>query len=452
MTKRINMLEGNINKVLIGLALPIIASNFVQTAYGLIDMIWIGRVGPDAISAIGTANFYVNLAAGITSIIVIGSGIRIAQMLGADKHEDASTYTKNAMVFTTILAVIVAAILFMTSKNLINFFNMNNPAVEGMSVSYLRHALVGIPFMFLSTLITTILTSYGNTKLTFKANTIGLLLNIVLDPIMIFGFAGFPAFGVVGAAWATTISRIVAVAILIYFSNHEIIASFKAKINLAKLKDVVHISLPATAQTLIFTAISMVIGRLIIEFGTDAIATQKIGIQIESITWVTIGGLQGAISAFVGQNFGANKYDRIDKGYHSALRIVTVFGLVITGIFLLFPKPIFSIFVSDSHVIDMGVGYMTAIAFSQVFMCFEMLSVGAFNGMGKTYAPPLVSIVFTSLRIPIAIFLKPYLGLSGIWWAISITSVFKGVILLGWYEILLKRLRENPTELQNKTA
>lgn len=440
MKHRIDMLNGDIKKVLVGLALPIIASNFVQTAYGLIDMIWIGKVGADAVSAIGTANFYINLAAGVATIVIIGSGIRIAQMLGANKHEDAKEYTKNALVFTSILAVVVAVVLFAFSGNLLDFFKMNNLNVETMAESYLRHALIGVPFMFLSTLITTILTSYGNTKLTFKANTIGLLLNIVLDPIMIFGFAGFPALGVIGAAWATTISRIVAVSILVIYSNFEIISSFAAKINFNKLKDVVRISFPATAQTLIFTGISMVIGRLVIEFGTDAIATQKIGIQIESITWVTIGGLQGAISAFVGQNYGANKFERIEEGYHSALKIVTVFGLVITAIFLLIPEQIFTIFISDPHVIDMGVGYMSAIGFSQVFMCFEMLSVGAFNGIGKTYIPPLVSIIFSSLRIPLAIFLKPYLGLSGIWWSISISSMVKGVLLLVWYEVVLRKM------------
>lgn len=446
MKKRIDMLNGDIKKVLFALALPIIASNFIQTAYGMIDMIWIGKVGADAVSAIGTANFYINLAAGVASIMVIGSGIRIAQMLGADKPEDAADYTKNALVFTTILALIVATVLFVFSDGLLEYFNMNNPAVETMALQYLRHALVGVPFMFLSTLITSILTSYGNTKLTFKANAIGLVLNIFLDPLMIFGYAGFPAMGVIGAAWATTISRIISVAILIIFSNHEIIASFKAKIDLKKLKDVVVISAPATAQTLIFTAISMVIGKLVIEYGTDAIATQKIGIQIESITWVTIGGLQGAISAFVGQNFGAKKYDRISDGFNYALKVVTLFGLAITLTFVLIPKPIFSIFISDHGVIDMGVGYMSAIGFSQVFMCFEMLSVGAFNGMGKTYVPPLVSILFTLMRIPLAMFLMQYMGLSGIWWSISISSMVKGITLLTWYQILIRKTKASLVE------
>ena len=176
-----------------------------------------------------------------------------------------------------------------------------------------------------------------------------------------------------------------------------------------------------------------------IEFGTDAIATQKIGIQIESITWVTIGGLQGAISAFVGQNLGGQKLDRIEEGYNYGLKLVSIFGIIVTTIFLLFPKPIFSIFITDPKVIDMGVGYMVAIAFSQTFMCFEMLSVGAFNGLGKTYAPPIVSIFFTAMRIPLAMLLTPSLGLSGIWWSISITSIFKGVSLVIWYKMTMKK-------------
>lgn len=439
MKKRLDMLNGDIKTVLIALSLPIIASNFVQTAFGIIDMIWVGRLGANAVSAVGTASFYLNLATGVSTLIVIGTGVRVAQSLGADKHKDAQTYTKNGLMMALVFSLIFSSLIFVFATPLIDFFKMNHPEVELMAVKYLKHALFGMPFLFLTTVITAILTSYGNTKLTFKANTAGLLLNIVLDPIMIFGWFGFPAMGVIGAAWATTISRGLTFMILMISSNDEIKASIKNTFNFKKAKEVLRVSWPATAQTLIFTFISMIIARLVIQFGTDAIATQKIGIQIESITWVTIGGLQGAISAFVGQNMGAKKPDRIVKGYNSALKIVTVFGLVITAIFLVFPKPIFSIFISDPLVIDMGVGYMVAIAFSQVFMCFEMLTVGAFNGIGRTYAPPLVSIIFSSLRIPLSMILIPYLGLSGIWWSISITSILKGIIMVGWYQIIIRK-------------
>lgn len=439
MNKRIDMLNGNIKKVLLALALPIIASNFVQTAFGLIDMIWIGRLGADAVSAIGTANFYISIATGVSSLIVIGAGVRVAQALGAKKIDEAQGYTKNSLFMAITLSVLFSVVIFVFSKPLIDFFKMNDVLIETMANDYLRAAVFGVPLLFLSTVITTVLTSYGNTKLTFKANTAGLILNIILDPIMIFGWFNTPALGVIGAAWATNISRMLTLAILIYSANEEIKASLKAKIQSSKIFDVMKISWPAAAQQLIFTFISMVIAKLVIQFGTDAIAVQKIGIQIESITWVTIGGLQGAISAFVGQNFGGKKNERIKEGYNSALRIVMLFGLIVTIIFLLFNKQIFSVFISDPEVIDMGVGYMSAIAFSQIFMCMEMLSVGAFNGLGKTYAPPLVSIFFTFLRIPMSMILIPYLGLSGIWWSISITSMFKGVVMVVWFKIIMRK-------------
>lgn len=439
MSKRIDMLSGNIKQVLLALALPIIASNFVQTAFGLIDMIWIGRLGTDAVSAIGTANFYISIATGVSSLIVIGAGVRVAQALGAQKIEEAQEYTKNSLFMAITLSLLFSVVIFIFSKPLIDFFKMNDVVVEQMANDYLRAAVFGVPLLFLSTVITTILTSYGNTKLTFKANSAGLILNIILDPIMIFGWFGTPQLGVVGAAWATTISRMLTLAILLYSANDEIKASLKAKIENSKIFDIVKISWPAAAQSLIFTFISMIIARLVIQFGTDAIAVQKIGIQIESITWVTIGGLQGAIAAFVGQNFGGKKPERIKEGYNSALKIVMLFGLVVTIIFLTFNRQIFGIFIEDSEVIEMGVGYMSAIGFSQIFMCMEMLSVGAFNGLGKTYAPPLVSIAFSFLRIPMSIVLIPYLGLSGIWWSISLTSVFKGIVMVVWFKIIMKK-------------
>lgn len=438
MKKQVNMLSGDIKKVLIALSLPIIASNFVQTAFGLIDMIWIGRLGTNAVSAIGTANFYISLATGVSSLVVIGAGVRVAQSLGSHNEERAKEYTFNSLVIALALSVFFSILIYIFGPQLIDFFKMRNPEVEVMALKYLNAAVFGIPLLFLSTVMTTILTSYGNTNLTFKANTAGLLLNIALDPIMIFGWFGTPVFGVSGAAWATNISRLLTLSILIISSNDEIKASLRSKFDPSKILDVIKISWPAALQSIIFTFISMVIAKLVIEFGTDAIATQKIGIQIESITWVTIGGLQGAISAFVGQNYGAKKPERIIEGYNSALRIVIFFGLIVTTFFLVLSRQIFAIFISDAHVIEMGVGYMSAIAFSQVFMCMEMLSVGAFNGLGKTYAPPLVSIFFSFLRIPMSMVLTPYLGLSGIWWSISITSMFKGVVMVIWYKFIIK--------------
>ena len=280
MNKKVDMLNGDIKKVLVALSLPIIAANFVQTAFGITDMIWIGRLGTDAVSAIGTANFYISLATGISYLIVIGTGVRVAQSIGAGKHDKAKEYTYNSLIAAFLVSTVFSIVAFILATPLIGFFNMGNPALEAMAVTYLRHALFGVPFLFLATVITTVLTSYGNTKLTFKANAIGLVLNIILDPIMIFGWFGMPAMGVVGAAWATTISRALTLTIQLMFANEEIKSSISSKFNTSRIFDVMKISWPAAAQQIVFTFISMVIAKLVIEFGTDAIATQKIGIQM----------------------------------------------------------------------------------------------------------------------------------------------------------------------------
>lgn len=436
---KIDMTTGNERDILIKLSLPIIASNFIQTAFGMINMIWIGRAGSDAVSAIGTASFFINLATALSTLIIIGTGIRIAQSLGAGKEAEAEVYLKNSLILSVLISIVFSAIVGVLSWQLIGFFEMNNPYIEQMAVDYLLYSLIGMPFLFLTTTLTTVLTSYGNTKLTFQANTAGFVANIILDPLLIFGFGVIPGLGVIGAAWATTLSRIITLIIMIVFGNKYIFSSLKQKLDFKKMFEVCKISVPVTVQRVIFIFISIYMAKIIVQFGTEAIAVQKIGIQIESISYMTIGGIQGAIAAFVGQNYGAKHMDRINSGFNSALKLVTVFGIIISLVFILFPKPLFSIFIDEPDVIEMGVGYMQALGFSQLFMCIELLSVGAFNGMGKTYAPPIVSIIFSAARIPLAILLSSFMGLEGVWISISVTSIVKGILLTAWFKLISKR-------------
>ena len=115
------------------------------------------------------------------------------------------------------------------------------------------------------------------------------------------------------------------------------------------------------------------------------------------------------------------------------------FGILISSVFIVFPKQIFGIFISEPNVINSGVEYMRVIGYSQLFMCIELLTVGAFNGIGKTYAPPIISIIFTLGRIPLALLLSEYLGLSGVWWSISISSILKGIGLYIWFKMTMRK-------------
>ncbi|MGL4570857.1 MAG: MATE family efflux transporter [Clostridium sp.] len=440
--QNINLTEGNITTSLLKLSLPIIGTNFIQTAYGMIDMIWIGRLGSDSVAAIGTASFFINLAMALSTLIVIGTGVKISHAIGAGKSDDAKVYIQNGIILSTILAILYMIFIFICRNGLIDFYDLPSNVSE-MAVNYLVISAIGIIFMYLNSLLTTIFNSYGESKMPFVANTIGFFFNIVLDPILIFGIGPIKPLGVIGAAIATLVARIVVFLIFIKTSNGRLsFLKSGIKLNYDKSISVIKMGLPITAQRVIFTLISIAIAKIVSDFGSTAIAVQKVGVQIESISYITIGGLQGAIAAFMGQNFGAHKRDRIKDGYYESLKLTILFGTFITAIFLIFPKQIFGIFLSERDALEMGSTYMRILAFSQVFMCMELLTVGAFNGIGKTYVAPIISIAFTALRIPMAIFLSnPSLfGLNGIWMSISVSSLFKGVILVTLFLVGLKKL------------
>lgn len=210
--------------------------------------------------------------------------------------------------------------------------------------------------------------------------------------------------------------------------------------------------IPITVQRVAFTVISIIIAKIIIQWGPDAIAVQRIGIQIESISYMTIGGLQGAIAAFIGQNFGADLLDRIKKGYQKALWITSVFGILISLLFILFPQPIFSLFLTDEAGLNLGADYMRIVGFAQWFMCMELMTVGAFNGIGKTYIPPIFSIILTALRIPMALVLSEPFGLNGVWISITLSSVLKGMILVFWFMRTLGKMNETLEDQRYKTS
>lgn len=441
--KEANLLtEGSITKQLIQLTIPIIATNLIQTTYQMVDMIWVGKLGSEAVTAVGTASFYINFSMALLTLISIGTGVKIAHSLGASKEEDANQFLKNGFVLATILAIIYFIIVMVSRDWLIGIFGLNNNTIELMSKDYLLFSIVGTFFSYYNGLFIISLTSRGNSKLAFQISSVGFIVNILLDPLLIFGIGEWNGFGVIGAALATVISNGLVTALFFRKTRLDLLLrkhfSFDRKKSLLVLK----MGLPITVQRVTFILISIILAIIIARFGSEGIAVQRIGLQIESISFMTIGGLQGAIAAFIGQNYAAQKWERLSKGYNRALLMTIGFGLIITAIFLLFPQHLFRLFIQEEAIIEAGVLYMRIVGISQVFMCMELLTVGAFNGIGKTYIPPIFSITFTGLRIPLAILLSSsdFFGLNGVWLSISLTSIIKGIILVYWYQNSMNRM------------
>lgn len=432
----IDLLHGSIFKSLSRLAIPIMATFMIQMAYNLVDMLWIGKLGASAVAAVGVAGNFMFLSNGLVNMPKAGAQALVGQKLGAQDLKKAAEYAKNAILITLLFGLAYGCIMVLCKEPLINFFNLTNPKVIQDATAYLVITCGLVVFSFYNQTMTGILTSAGYTKITFQATSTGLFLNLILDPLFIFGFGPIPALGVLGAALATVISQCCVTLIFLYCQRN--IPLFQAihwqtKPNLHQVKALLKIGFPISLQSMLFSSISICIARLVSGYGDASVAVQKVGTQIESISWMIADGFSASLSAFVAQNYGAKNYLRVSQGYHTGIKIVGIWGIITTIILIVGAAPIFQLFIHEPEILPYGVDYLVILGFSQLFMCLEIATQGAFNGLGKTIPPSIVSIVFTSARIPLAILLSSFLGVNGIWWAISISSMFKGVLLVLWY-------------------
>lgn len=445
MGAKIDMTKGSISRGLYKMALPVMGTSFLQMAYNLVDMIWIGRVGSRAVAAVGSAGFYLWMSFAFILISKVGAEVRVAQNVGAKNMKRARDYARNAIQLNLVMAVLYGVMIYMGRGALIGFFNLGDQGVIQMAESYLVIIALGMIFNFTNPVLTGIFNGYGDSKTPFLMNTIGLIANMILDPLLIFGWGPVPAMGVAGAAIATVLAQVmVTLSFVIYIvKGRGVVNNLGMRILPEKyiLGELFKLGFPVALHSGMFTGFSMGIARIIASWGPVPIAVQKVGSQIESLSWMTALGFQAALGTFVGQNFGADQPERIKKGYMISVLIMTVVGVLTTLLLYFGAEPIFAIFIPEEESIRLGIDYLKILSFSQWFMCMEILTAGAFNGLGKTTPPSIVSIILNAARIPLALVLsaETLLGLNGVWWSISVTAVLKGVILVGWFVWLTKK-------------
>jgi len=417
-----------VGKKLLKLAFPIIGSYLLHMTYNLTDMIWVGYLGSGAVAAVGSAGFFLHLGWAMASIITVGVNVKIAHSVGAMDMDTAGRYSTSGLWGIGSIAIVFTSIFFAIPEQFIRFFQMKDVHVNEMAVSYLFISSFGIIISFVNLLFISIFNAHSKTKLSFKASFIGTLVNIVLDPLLIIVFS----LGVEGAAYATIIGRSCSLIFFLFAFKKSDNIRFKGIFpKLSKLKTLFQVGTPAAIQRISFSVIYIFLARIIADWGPNAIAVQKIGVQIESITFMIVGGIMQAVTIMVGHSYGAKNLTEVPNIYRAGWRISLAVGLVTTLIFLLIPEVLFSVFVPEQESILMGKDYLMILAASQLFMCLEMISAGVFNGLGRTQIPAVVSVIFTSLRLPGAYFLGFYtfLSLNGVWWSISGSSILKGITL-----------------------
>lgn len=446
MKKNIDLLNGNILTSLTELALPIMATSLVQTAYNLTDMAWIGMVGSDAVAAVGAAAMYTWLSSGVATLARMGGQVKSAHAYGEGNRREAVQYGKGALQLALVLAAVYGIITNLLAGPLIDFFHLNSNLVVEDAIVYLRIACGLILFAFIGQTLTGLYTASGNSRTPFVANCIGMGANIVLDPLLIFGLGPIPGMGVAGAAIATVTAQFIVALVLVISMRRDPVLASQMRVwiptPLSNIKTMVRIGFPAAIQSMLYCGISMVLTRFVTAWGDTAVAVQRVGGQIESISWMTADGFGTAINAFVGQNYGAGNLKRVKKGYMTASAIMFIWGIFTTCLLIFGAAPIFSLFIHEAEVIPAGADYLRIIGFSEMFMCVELMTVGALSGMGKTMEASVITIILTASRIPLAVILGgTAMGLNGIWWALTISSIVKGIIFFVYYLHIMKRMK-----------
>lgn len=432
---KVDLTKGKVIKVIMALASPLVASSLLQFIYNFVGMIWVGGLGSDAVASIGSSNFYIGLGYAINSMVVIGAGVKVSHAEGSKNPDDANKCINTAFVLNIIIGVLFGLAIIIFGKTFIDFLGIQNESVEKTSLSYLLISGSTMIIVFFNTLFIRIFSSFGNNKVSLIISSIGLVINIILDPILIYVLG----LGVNGAAIATVIANTTVLIMSIYVSRDLYTVNFKKYFDKGLLKEIIIIGVPTAVQRVIFTVINILLAKIIASFGADAIAAQKIGLQIESITFIIIGGFNGAAASFVGQNYGAKKLQRINEGYNISMLLGIGYTLVITAVLLIIPEALAGIFVREPDTIKITSDYLRIIGMSQVFAAVEMITNGTFIGLGATKWAATISIGLTVIRLPIAFALVKPFGVDGIWYSIAISSVLKGVVSFFVYRFILWR-------------
>lgn len=433
-----SLTKGPIVKTILKLAFPIMASSFLGTLYNLCDMAWVGTLGAKTVAGVGAGGMYLWLSSGLATLPRMGGQVLAAQAIGAGDYRRAHNLTRAAMQIVFVLGLLFSVLSLVFTRQMVGFFQLTDAESITVAIRYMQITCGLIQFSFMNMTLTGLYTADGDSKTPMIANFFGLVLNMILDPLLIIGPWFFPRMEDVGAAVATVISQIVVFVILLLKMRTRQSASgifrqqnFFAPCSVEAYTGIVQIGLPAAIQSMIYCFISMLITRMVSAFGPEAVAVSRVGGQIESVSWNTAEGFSSAINSFCGQNFGAGEYDRIKKGYTFSLAACFLWGTAVLLCFVFFPAPISMIFFHEEAAIACSVSYLIIIGFCEPFLMVEIVTGGALSGLGKTKLCSVISVIFTAMRIVLAyVFMRTSLGLNGIWLALTLTSIMKGVIFM----------------------
>ena len=440
---RLQFFLDNPSKSMWSLAIPIIAGMGIQTLYSLVDMFFIGKLGGDAIAAVAFNMpiffFVMGLSFGL------GSGVTasIARFIGSNDKVNADNSAEHSIVIALLISGVLTTVGLVYGEEVLTFMGCT-PSVLPEAWKYLKVSCYGLSFGVLSAFFRSILAGEGDMKLPMILAALGTVFNIILDPIFIFTLN----FGVVGAAWATTISQFIVFIIFTYvlFVKEHSYVRFKMKdFSPSKfiIADIIKVGIPASMSFIVMALGQLVFNRILVNYSTDAVAAYQVGGRIDMIVFLPIMGIASALTTMVGMFYGANEYDKIKfitkYGISRAIMITSIGSILLYA----FAPNVVSFFTKELFIQSIAIGYLRNIAIIFPFIAIG-LSIGRIlQGIGLG----MPSLIITIIRVigvagPLAYYFTNVLNkpIEWIWYAMVISGLMATIISIVWLGVAFRKL------------
>ena len=433
MQKRNKILtEGPIGSMLVKLTWPMILGMLGMVIFNLTDTFFIGKVGVDELAAIGFTFPVIMLISSISMGMGIGTASLISRMIVSEKRSTVRQYAAHALALSVVVIIIFVTIGQLTLDPLFRLLGAS-PDILPLIKDYMVIWYWGMIFLVIPMVGNNIIRATGDTFTPGMLMLFSAIINIILDPLLIFGIGPFPELGLKGAAIATVIGRASGMIVTLYvlirqkklltFHIPDLVEFFRT------WKNILYIAGPA-AISLLITPLSIgVLTRIIAGFGNEAIAAFGIIVRLEMLALLIIRALGSVMMVFAGQNWGLGNKTRIFQGIKIVSLFSVTWGIFVFIICMFAAQVIAGIFSSNPDVIQITAGYLVIVSFSYGFQGILMMSMGTFNGINKPFvAFGMIFIRMVGLYIPLAWFASSWIGLEGIFWAAFTANLISGAI------------------------
>jgi putative MATE family efflux protein len=426
------MVSGSVDRAILHLGAPAAMAALLQAGFLVVDTFWLGRVGPVALAAASTAGFTMWLAQTLGEGAAAGSGSVLARAIGAEDGEGAVRSAAAGQTLGVWGSAIVSAAGLLVSHATFAFMG-TDAVVTAEGLKYMWVIFAGIPLYFLFVWLSAAFRAVGDARTPLRLLALAAAVNVLVDPVLIFGLGPLPALGVTGAALATVAAWLVASAwgwvLLGRLGIRPRVFAF-LRPPLDETWRALKVGLPLALEGALFSLIYILLTRVITSFGTPAVAALGIGHKLEVLNYFVCAGIGAAATTLVGQNLGAGEPRRAVRCAWRSLFLTCLPVGAITVLLVAFPEIAIGVFSGDGDVIAAGVTYVLLVGMTQLFMAAEVVMLGAFAGVQWTVWPAVIVVGFTAVRVPLAMWLVARgWGVEAVWFAIASTTVVKGLIL-----------------------